>query len=119
MAKVVSLQFREGSVESGGQILACPSIQRMCKPVVPTGGTDGFATIGWFNLSQDGFEVISKNGGDPFWSTLVRFLPSQRLGVIAFANVGNVGDGLRQLEEAIIGKLAPLLPSRRPICETP
>jgi CubicO group peptidase (beta-lactamase class C family) len=118
MVQVVSLQFRTGPVAVGRQILACSSLQKMWQPVAPTGEAGGgHSTIGWFTLTlDDQYTVIDKNGGSATWSTLVRFLPAQRLGVIAFTNVGSAAADLVTLENTVIRSLAPQLPSQLPVC---
>jgi CubicO group peptidase (beta-lactamase class C family) len=115
MAQMVMLQFRTGPA-GGSQILACSSIQEMWQPVAPTQGS-GYSTIGWFtNPYGPSYTVISKNGGDPWWSTLVRFIPEVRLGVIAFTNAGKVGSTLGSVEQQILQALVPLLPTNPPSC---
>lgn len=115
MAKVVMLQFRTGPA-GGSQILACSSLQEMWQPVAPTQGGD-YATIGWFaGPYGPDYTFISKNGGNPWWSSLARFIPELRLGVVAFTNTGHVGATLARLEQAVLQALVPLLPGNPPVC---
>jgi CubicO group peptidase (beta-lactamase class C family) len=115
MAKMVMLQFRTGPA-GGDQILACTSIQEMWRPVVPTQG-GAYATIGWFaNPYGTQYTMISKNGGDPWWSTLVRFIPELRLGVVAFTNTGGQAGPIARIETTIFQALVPLLSADPPTC---
>ncbi|MGH2588501.1 MAG: serine hydrolase domain-containing protein [Dehalococcoidia bacterium] len=115
MAQMIMLQFRTGSA-GGSQILACTSVQEMWQPVAPTQGS-GHATIGWFNNAYGpNLTLISKNGGDSWWSTLARFIPELRLGVVAFANTGSGGATLGAIEQAVFKALVPALTPNPPVC---
>lgn len=107
MAKFIMLQFRKGPA-GGDQILASTSIQEMFVPVAPTQG-HGSVGIGWFIAPWGNYTIISKNGGDTWWSSLVRMIPELKLGVVAFGNTGFTGQALPNLEKAIFSSMVPAL----------
>jgi len=107
MAQFIMLQFRTGPV-GGDQILASSSIQEMFVPVAPTQG-HGSVGIGWFIAPFGKYTVISKNGGDAWWSSLARMIPELKLGVVAFGNAGFTGQALPKLEAAIFSSMIPAL----------
>jgi CubicO group peptidase (beta-lactamase class C family) len=110
MAQFIMLQFRTGPV-GGDQILASTSIQEMFQPVAPTQGHASVG-IGWFIAPfGEKYTVISKNGGDTWWSSLARMIPELKLGVVAFANTGFAGAALPTLEAAIFSSMVPALAS--------
>lgn len=109
MAKFIMLQFRTGPA-GGDQILAGSSIQEMFVPVAPTQG-HGSVGIGWFIAPFGQYTVISKNGGDTWWSSLARMIPELKLGVVAFGNAGFTGQALPLLEKAIFSSMIPALAS--------
>lgn len=112
MAQFIMLQFRTGPV-GGNQILASSSIQEMFLPVAPTQG-HGSIGIGWFIAPfGEKYTIISKNGGDAWWSSLARMIPELKLGVVAFANTGFTGAALPTLEKAIFSSMIPALASAR------
>lgn len=106
MAAFIMLQFRTGPA-GGDQILASTSIQEMFQPVAPTQGY-GSVGIGWFVAPWGKYTMISKNGGDTWWSSLARMIPELKLGVVAFGNTGN-GQALPKLEAAIFSSMIPAL----------
>jgi CubicO group peptidase (beta-lactamase class C family) len=109
MAQFIMLQFRAGPV-GGNQIVAGSSIQEMFVPVAPTQG-HGSVGIGWFIAPFGKYTVISKNGGDAWWSSLARMIPELKLGVVAFGNAGFTGQALPKLEAAIFSSMIPVLAS--------
>jgi CubicO group peptidase (beta-lactamase class C family) len=110
MAQFIMLQFRTGPV-GGNQILASTSIQEMFEPVAPTQG-HGSVGIGWFTVPYgEKYTLISKNGGDNWWSSLARMIPELKLGIVAFGNTGFTGQALPSLEAAILSSMIPALAS--------
>jgi len=112
MERFIMLQFRRGPA-GGDQILAGGSIEEMWRPVAPTQGRASIA-IGWHTAPFGAHTLVSKNGGQAGFTSLLRMLPELKLGVIGFVNMSpeagpGAGSWLADLERTILTRLAEAL----------
>ncbi|MGH2584507.1 MAG: serine hydrolase domain-containing protein [Dehalococcoidia bacterium] len=112
MERFIMLQFRRGPA-GGDQILAGGSIEEMWRPVAPTQGRASIA-IGWHTAPFGSQTLVSKNGGQAGFTSLLCMLPELKLGVIGFVNMSpeagpGAGSWLAELERMILTRLAGAL----------